>query len=197
MLDDLSADTAEQAWGLLYRRPWFAIADFEGAVEVRLRSGDEAVVDRMVAVLRAAQRWAPARVAELVEPFVGVSEAWNRRLVALAQWSELTSDRRFFDLALRLIDSGVLDRARGAIATNADFWDIGYGLDKRPEWAVEYIEHYLRRAVDLADERGVTNPFDRVEGTIPDTAHNYDFFLNVAEGAAPALWSGYCRSSGA
>src|SRR5205085_2491548 len=109
--------------GLLYRQPWFEIADYEGAVEARLRSDDERVVDRVIGVLRAAQRWSPARVAELVEPFVGLSEQWNRRLVALAQWSDLGSDRRFFDLVLRLIDEGVLDDARGAIASNADFWD--------------------------------------------------------------------------
>jgi hypothetical protein len=186
LLDDLAGDAAEQAWGLLYRQPWFEIADYEGAVESRLRSEDERVVDRMIAVLRAAQQWSPARVAELVEPFVGLSEMWNRRLVALAQWSDLGSDRRFFDLVLRLIDEGVLDDARGAIASNADFWDVGYGLEERSEWAVEYIEHYLQRRLRIAETRGVTNPFDRAEGTIPDTAHNYDFFVKAAEGASSA-----------
>jgi hypothetical protein len=183
LLGELEGDSAEQAWGLLYRQPWFEIADYEGAVEARLRSDDERVVDRMIAVLRAAQRWSPARVAELVEPFVGLSEQWNRRLVALAQWSDFGSDRRFFKLVLSLIDEGVLDDARGAIASNADFWDVGFGLEDRSDWAVEYVAHYLRRRLQLADIRGIANPFDRAEGTIPDTAHNYDFFIKAAEGA--------------
>src|SRR4051812_40878372 len=76
LLDDLTGSAADQAWGLLYRQPWFEIADYEGAVEARLRSDDARVVDRMVGVLRAAQRWSPARVAELLEPFVGLTEAW-------------------------------------------------------------------------------------------------------------------------
>lgn len=186
LLDDLAGESAEQAWGLLYREPWFAIADYEGAVEARLRSNDEQVVDRMVAVLRAAQRWSPARVAELVEPFVGRSESWNRRLVALVQWSDLGGARRFFDLVLRLVDEGTLDDARGAIASNSDFWDVGYGLENRAEWAVEYVEHYLLRRLRLADEHGIANPFDRAKGTIPDTIHNYDFFMKAAEGAPDA-----------
>lgn len=185
-LDDLASDAAEQAWGLLYREPWFEIADYEGEIEGRLRGDDERIVDRMIAVLRAAQRWSPARVAELVESFVGISESWNRRLVALVQWSDLAADRRFFDLALRLIDEGMLDDARGAIASNSDFWDLGYGLEDRSEWAVEYVEHYLLRHLQISDERGVANPFDRAEGTIPDTIHNYDFFMKAAEGAPGA-----------
>jgi hypothetical protein len=183
LLDDLTADAADQAWGLLYRQQWFEIADYQGAVESRLRSDDERVIDRMVGVLRAAQRWSPARVAELVEPFVGSSEMWNRRLIALAQWADLGSDRRFFELVLRLIDEGVLDDATGAIASNADFWDVGYGLEERSEWAVEYIEHYLRRRLHIAETRRIANPFDPAHGTIPDTSHNYDFFVKAAEGA--------------
>lgn len=183
LLDELASESAEQAWGLLYREPWFAIADNEGAVEARLRSDDDRIVDRMVGVLRSAQRWAPGRVAELTEPFVGHSEQWTRRLVALTQWSDLAGDRRFFDFVLRLIDEGVLDDARGAIASNSDFWDVGYGLEERAEWAVEYIDHYLLRRLQLAEDRGIRNPFDLAEGTIPDTAHNYDFFTKAAEGA--------------
>lgn len=183
LIDDGDDPASDQAWGLLYREPWFAIADHEGAVESRLRSDDDAVVDRMVAVLRAAQQWNPGRVADLVGPYVGHSEAWNRRLVALAQWSDLASDRRFFDLVLRLIDEGVLDDARGAIASNSDFWDVGYGLEEKAEWAVEYIQRYLLRHLRIAEEGGVTNPFDRSDGTIPDTHHNQDFFLQAAEGA--------------
>jgi hypothetical protein len=186
LLDDLAGEAAEQAWALLYREQWFAIADHAGAIEARLRSENEEVVDRVVAVLRAAQRWNAGRVAELVEPFVGVSENWNRRLVALAQWSDLAANRRFFDFILRLIDEGILDDARGAIASNSDFWDVGFGLEEKAEWAVEYVEHYLLRRLRVAEARGVANPFDRSEGTIPDTAHHFEFFTRAAEGAPAA-----------
>ncbi len=187
MLDDLERDYADQAWGLLYQEPWFKLADREGAIAARLRRDDDRVVDRTVSVLRAAQRWNPSRVAELLEPFVDSSEQWNKRLVALAQWSDLGSDRRFFELVLQLIDAGTLDDARGAIATNSDFWDVGFGLEERALWAVEYIEHYLQRRLRLAEERGITNPFDRAEGTIPDHTHNYEFFLKAADGAPEAF----------
>src|SRR4051794_41126159 len=70
MLDDPEGEALEQAWSLLYREPWFTLADREGAIEARLRSESEDVVNRAVGVLRAAQRWNAGRVAELLEPFV-------------------------------------------------------------------------------------------------------------------------------
>lgn len=173
----------DHTWGLLYREPWFRVADAEGAVDRLLDHSDPQIVDRAVSVLRAIERERPARVAELLEPYLGRSEEWNRRLVAVAQWADLGADRRFFDFALRLIDTGVLDEARGPIATNSDFWDVGFGLEERSPWAVEYIQHYLDRRLLLAEERGVANPFDRTEGTIPDTTHHEDLFQKAAEGA--------------
>lgn len=169
-------------WGLLYSNAWFQVADAEGSIEWLLDHDDSRVVDRAVSVLRAIERDRPARVAELLEPYVGRSDDWNRRLVAVTQWADLGADRRFFDLALRLIDEGVLDEAQGPIATNSDFWDVGYGLDERAVWAVEWVRHYLNRRLLLAEARGVSNPFDRSEGTIPEVAHG-DQFLKAAEGA--------------
>ena len=173
----------DHAWRLLFREPWFRVADTEGAIERLLDHDDPRIVDRAVSVLRAIEREQPARVAELLEPYIGRSEEWNRRLIAVAQWADFGADRRFFDFALRLIDTGVLDEARGPIATNSDFWSVGYGLDKRSSWAVEYIEHYLKRRLLLAEERGVANPFDRNEGTIPDATHNEEVFVKAAEEA--------------
>jgi hypothetical protein len=173
----------DHAWNLLFREAWFGVADAEGAFERLLRHENSQIVDRAVSVLRSNQRERPARVAELLEPFVNESDDWNRRLVGLVQWANLATNRRFFELALHLIDAGVLDNARGAIARNSDFWDVGYGLEERAQWAVEYLERYLTRQLDVANERGVTNPFDRAEGTIPDATHNEQFFIDTAEAA--------------
>jgi hypothetical protein len=173
----------DHVWALLFREPWFEHADAEGEIQNLLEHEDPRIVDRAVSVLRAVQRERPARVAQLLEPFVGQSDDWNRRLVAIAQWSDLAEDRAFFDLVLRLIDTGVLDEARGAIATNSDFWDIGFGLEDRSAWAVEYIEHYLNRRLSLAKERGIENPFDYTDGTIPSAAHGEEMFQKAAEEA--------------
>jgi hypothetical protein len=173
----------DHAWNLLVREPWFELADAEFTFERLLSYDDARIVDRAVWALRAMQRDQPSRVAELLEPFVGQSEEWNRRLIAVVQWADLGTDRKFFELVLRLLDIGALDEARGAIAVNSDFWDIGFGLQDRPPWAVEYIARYLERHLLVAQERGIPNPFDRSEGTIADTAHNEQFFMDAAAGA--------------
>jgi tetratricopeptide (TPR) repeat protein len=170
-------------WALLFREPWFERADSQGEVEKLLRDEDPRIVDRAVSVMRAVQRERPERVAELLEPFIGQSDEWNQRLVAVAQWADLAEDRRFFKFFLLLIDTGVLDEARGAIASNSDFWDIGYGVEDKAAWAVEYIEHFLRRRLSLARERGIENPFDYTDGTIPSATHGEELFQKTAEGA--------------
>jgi hypothetical protein len=173
----------DHVWALLFREPWFERADSEGEIDSLLRDDDPRIVDRAVSVLRAVQREQPARVAELLEPFIGQSNEWNQRLVAIAQWADLAEDRRFFEFFLSLIDAGVLDEARGAIASNSDFWDIGYGVEDKSSWAVEYIEHYLNRRLSLAREHGIDNPFDDTEGTIPSATHAEELFKKTAEGA--------------
>ena len=100
--------------GCCIGRAWFEIADHEGAIEARLRSDDDPVVERMVGVLRATQRFAPGRVADLVDPV-----RWVQRAVeppprlALVQWSDLATDRQYFEFVLQLIDAGVLDEREG------------------------------------------------------------------------------------
>ena len=135
-------------------------------------------------LLSSVQKQLPDRVAELVEPYVGASAEWNKRLVYLAQWAEVSAGRRFFDLFLLLIDQGILDEARGPIAVNSDFWSLIYSLPgEHPDWACEVIGHYFQRRLTLSLAAGSPNPFSWHAGTVPDSQLHDEIFMKSARGA--------------
>ena len=102
-----------------------------------------AKADKAAYQLIFAARHRPKRVAELVTPHVGTSDAWRHRLRALIQWS-LCPD--LVDLAVTLLDRGDLDDLRGPIAVNAGFFSVLYGLHQQdPAGAARVIGAYLRR----------------------------------------------------
>src|SRR5439155_24207820 len=116
-----------------------------------LASEEDRVVDCAIQFLRAHQAHSAGIVVALLEPYVGAGEKWTARLRYIMQWADLSTDRRFFELFLRLLDDGSLDEARGPIAVNSTFWNLLYGLGKeKPEWIPEVLANWLRRRLRLA-----------------------------------------------
>ncbi|HAX79147.1 MAG TPA: hypothetical protein DCY88_25805 [Cyanobacteria bacterium UBA11372] len=159
----------QQVWRTLRSSVrWFQFLDSLGLIEEWLRDNSEERIDQTVMLLSIMQRQIPDRVAELVEPYVGVSEAWCNRLVSLIQRANLVAGRRFFDLFLRLIREGVLDQPKEIIDDTRNFWMRIYSLPKEhPEWACEAISCYLNRYLDLSIAAGHSNMFDRKFGSLP------------------------------
>lgn len=148
--------------------PWFDLLVDDGAI-TRWLSGEDEHVSEAVTILGRIQRQRPARVAELLTPFIDKSEEWNNRLRWVAEWAD-TADQATFEFFMRLLRGGLLDEARGPIAVNSDFWSLVYPLhEQRPTWASELIGAYFRRRLELARKAGISNPFDSSKGTIPDT----------------------------
>lgn len=174
-----------QVWFMLRTSDrWFQLVDSLGLVEKWLANSDETLVDQAVWLLSGVQRQLADRVAELLEPYVGVSERWNNRFRYVAQWAELSQGRRFLELFLRLIDEGILDEAKGPIAVNSDFWSLLYLLrTQRPAWASEIIGHYFNRRLKLSNAAGQPNPFDDKSGTIPDSQSDDAVLVESARGA--------------
>lgn len=105
-----------------------------------------------------AARHRPGRVAELVAPHVGTSDAWRYRLRALIQWSLCPE---LVDLAVTLFDCGDLDDLRGPIAVNAGFFSVLYGLHQRdPAGTARVIGAYLRRHQARALAARSNDPFE-------------------------------------
>jgi hypothetical protein len=141
---------AALGWQHFFRSPsWFEFAVSKGLVQ-RWLAADGPLANVAVNLLRIHERHAADVVAELLEPYADSGGDWPIRLRSAVEWSGHTTSRRFFDLTLRLIDNGVLDDARGPIASNSTFWSMFYQLGKkRPEWVPEVISHWLRRRLAL------------------------------------------------
>ncbi len=131
-------------------RSLFPVADRMGLVERWLQSGKEWLEDRVTVYLRWKTEKHSERVAELLEPYVGVSDAWNRRLRAMMQWRNHEKSRRFFDLFLRLLDDGVLDEDLEQSDSYNRIWSHLHGFaEEKPVWCAEIAAHWLSRQVEI------------------------------------------------
>jgi len=179
----------QQVWQTLRSSVhWFELLDSLELIKKWLRDESEERIEQTVTLLSIMQRQKPDRVAELVEPFIGVSEAWRARLNYLIQRAELVTDRRFFDFFLRLIHEGVLDQPRGIIDSNRDFWMQIYSLpQQRPDWACEAISCYLNRYLNLSLAAGQPNLFDRNSDTLPHSQFDEQIVMASARQAPRAF----------
>ena len=140
---------------LLSSPRWFDAADAAGRWESLL--ADPMTVEMAAHQLMFAARERADRVAALVRPYIGSSEAWRLRLRALVEWSLRPG---LVDLAVELVNRGDLDDARGPIAVNSDFWSILYELKTDdPAAAARMIGAHLRRALARAMTDGSGDPF--------------------------------------
>ncbi|MGH3319504.1 MAG: NB-ARC domain-containing protein [Streptosporangiaceae bacterium] len=168
---------------LLSSPRWFDAADAAGRWGVLL--DDANTVDLAAHQLVLAARQRPARVAALVRPHMGTSEAWRLRLRALVEWSLTPS---LVDLAVELIERGDLDDARGPIAVNSDFWSIVYGIQSEdPTGAARLIGAYLCRAFVRAEAEGGGDPFESGHLSPYSSAGGDSTICKVAT-AAPAAF---------
>ncbi len=182
---DLSDPLIGTIWQTLYgSASWFLLLDFLGLIQEWLADQDGSLVNRAIWLLSGVQRQAPDQVAERLEPYIS-DEGWHQRLENVMVWADVSAGRRFFELFLRLLEAGVLDRARGPIAVNSDFWSLLYSLpQKHPSWACEAIALYFLRRLELSLEAGQPNPFDSTSGTIPDSPQlDPNLFNDSAKGA--------------
>jgi hypothetical protein len=96
------------AWDhFFFSSSWFEFSDRKGLIQRWLTSDNGRFVDLAVNYLRSHQRNSPERVAGLLEPYAETGGDWIPRLKFVVEWAAHATNRRFFDLLLRLIDKGV------------------------------------------------------------------------------------------
>ena len=147
---------SELAWRRFFgASSWFEVADQHGIVEAWLASGNDGLANTALNYLRRHQDHSPDRVAALLEPYADCGDPWRARLRFFMEWATDQTNRRLFDLFLRLVDNGTLDEARGPMAVNSTFWDMIRDLGKnRPEWVPEVLAHVLRRRLAIVRAAG-------------------------------------------
>lgn len=166
----------QHVWYTLFSSfPWFQLLDDLGIIEQWLR--DEDRVEQAVNLLRVRQKQIPDRVAELLEPFVGMSEVWNERLSNLVKRSQVSAGERFFRFFVQLINQGVFDQSKEGMDLELtkstsnyerDFWDLLYSVpDQHSHWSCEAIACYLKQYLDMSIAAGQPNLFDSNSSILP------------------------------
>ncbi|MEM8777967.1 MAG: hypothetical protein AAGF26_03660 [Cyanobacteria bacterium P01_G01_bin.49] len=179
----------DKVWQIFYSSvSWFKLLDDLNVIHDWLNSGDEELIECLSILLSIIQRQLPDRVAEIVEPYIGVSDAWQKRLIMLVHKADIAAGRGFFELFLRLIDEGLLDEVKYPIALKSDFWNLIYSLPKKhPDWSCEVIGHYLNRLLNISIVNNELNPFERRNGTIPNSQFAQRIFMDSAKNSPEAF----------
>ena len=140
-------ELSQLAWRWFFRSTsWFPYVDRRGLIKCWLASGNDRVVDMAMNYLWVHQSHAPARVACLLEPYVDHGDKWSHRFRSLMDKTQHHTSRAYFELLLRLVDSGTLDADSASTANGRSFWRMLYSVgENRPEWVPEIIAHRLRR----------------------------------------------------
>ncbi|MXZ91320.1 MAG: ATP-binding protein [Chloroflexi bacterium] len=162
----LASELSNHVWGSIYGSAlWFDLLDTTGVLNDWLNASDEAWVDRAIWLMQGILRIRPDRVAQLLTPFLGLSAAWNRRLLSTVLFADLETSRQLFDLGLALVNSGAADDALIDRDGYSGLWhNVRTLADQNPGWACELIVACCNRLLARAPAVGNTNPFDMVTG---------------------------------
>ena len=178
----------QNVWQIIQNIPWWELLNSLGVVEEWMNSQDDELVDRAVRMSIRAQRGGFAdRVAELVEPHIGETERWDKRIMYLYRLGNLSEGGLFFKVFLRLLDEDFFDNnernePREVIQIERGFWGTIYSLPKkRPELAAIAIRHYFDQRLELSLSRGQSNPFR--EGIISRNQMSKDAITRTAKSA--------------
>jgi hypothetical protein len=163
---------------------WFEKINSQNLFEKWLASEDERYVNYASWLLYGFKDDYSDRVAELIEPYIGLSENWNNRIISLMRFADFSKDNKLYALFLRSIDDGTFDdKVNGDYKTS--LWhSLQYSLKKlskkHPERATCIFYHYLKRRLDLSLPE-YSDPFEWKYGSIPDHQFERDIILGVAK----------------
>ncbi len=181
MLATTDAVLVREVWRVLLAAPsWLPFLHGKGLVAAWLASHDQEQRRRAVILVRNRIKKCPGDCVDLLSPYVGVSEEWNRDILHTVWHRSLRTDRRVFDLFMRLHAAGAVPHQ-----SHVDFWSCIYDLPKtQPEWAAEALGQHLRFAVANTRAEDIEwhflPPDGTGEGVVLDIAKNApDAFLEA------------------
>ena len=174
-LNDIAHGTLEDgnlhslAWRRLFSaESWFSYIDRCGRIEHWLSSGSDGLVDLAVSYLRAHHVHHPDRAAALLVPYVDCGGKWIDRLSSFMRFTSPHASRGHFELLLRLVDNGALDKIGSAC------WSmLSVAGNDRVNWVPEFVAHYLqRRFVRAAADGSLDNRLIGYDQTASRVIHN-------------------------
>lgn len=127
---------------------WFSFLHDKGLVAEWLASDDHRKHNHAIMMIRNHIKSYPGQCVELLTPYVGVSDKWNTDILHIIWHRVLATDRRVFDLFMRIHSLGVV-KNEGV----QDFWTSIDDLpNSRPDWAAEALAQHLRSMTNMQPE---------------------------------------------
>jgi len=166
-IDDQENPSSKEVWRILNGSvPWFELLDSIGLVEKWLSNPNEKYFVRARDLLIGIQDKRPDRVADLIDPYVSLSGEWKNCLVHFMDFPGAFSGYKLFKTFMKLIDEGTLDEVTWHhrpqdLSSVESLVIINSDLPKtHPDWACEFIGHYLNWCLRLSIKNGKFNPFE-------------------------------------
>ena len=155
----LTSSLANHFWVTIHGSSgWFDLLDNLDIIHSWLLDNNEATVNRAVWLLNSIQEARPDRTAELLSPFVGVSESWDTRLTNMVLQGNPVTSRPLFDLVLHLVRVGAIDGLMSSANGSDHFWiPVQNTLKGHSDWMCELIAIYIRRLITIAETNGKAN----------------------------------------
>jgi hypothetical protein len=169
---------------LISSTEWFEAADSAGRLQAYLNHPTQAdVVMRWLLYLPPE---CGGRISELLRRYVGTTAAWRQRFQLLAHWSVTPA---LVDLTIAAISAGDLDGALGDTSghSSTDLFTNLYGLrTDDPAGAIRVIGATVRRALELTEAQGQTDPF--TVDILPEHSPGTDQMIEDLASASPETY---------
>lgn len=182
-LNDSDDHCSKEVKRILFKSTyWIDLLKSEGQLAKWLANGHEENINLAITLLSRIQKDQPEIVIDLITPYIDKSETWHRRFYQIYKTSKIDSSERFFELVLNLMDKGILDEIKELAPLEGHFWYAQKDfINENPEWACEFLGHYLNRRHIMSLICGQPNPFDREKGYIPDHVRDEEIANSIKE----------------
>ncbi len=178
----LDSDAARHVWRVLWgSRPWFDLLYAMEVLHAWLASDNDALIDKLIDLFGSVYNGRSDQISTLLTPFIGRSEAWNKRLRFIITHSvAIGMSRKFLDLTLKAVEDGILDAELAFNKGYSPAWSL-IESHLNPEWSYELISGYCSRLLALAQKSGNADPFSGIGDPHYGISNND---VNIVLGAA-------------
>ncbi|MBK8293673.1 MAG: hypothetical protein IPK93_02440 [Solirubrobacterales bacterium] len=179
LLENTEDSASLLLWRVLQSKGWWDLAEEKGRIDEWL--SQDSTTEQVLFSLPRVEGLGADRIADLLGPFVGESEAWNQRISRLLGTLDISNDRSLFDLYLKVL------MARGEFDPN-DFPYVGHELPKKqPGWACELLVSYLEGRLDPESIPEPESIYDRPGRLNDGDSSLFEFIVDIAKSDAVAF----------
>ncbi len=159
----LGTELSGHVWTMLHRSEgWFDLLHSLDLLRSWMSGDNPLFRHNAVALLQSIQNQRPDEVAELMMPYIGVSDDWDVRLSNVIFISSLGATRKYFEFVCKAVRSGAFDRVLLPSHNSVDLWFRIEGLvEQEPERSCELIGCCFERLTEMAGQSEYSNSFVR------------------------------------